>query len=91
MFRSAANFLAKGVAKTRPPDGLAASACGCGLGGAGGGTGTAASTTGAAGATGLGACSTFAAAGLAAAFNSGLKLANAATSSLLVTMTHSGF
>ena len=96
MFRSAASFLASGVAKTRPPElgaGAAGTEAGVGAevgGGGGGGGRAAAGGGGGVGSAGFGAGAGAAAFG-AEASSPALKFANAATSFLLATTIHNNF
>ena len=95
MLRSAASFLANGVANTRPPDDLTGAGVAAGVGGGGGGGWwkTGAGVGAAGGGGGGGVASTLGCSGTAPAPVSslGLKLANAAMSFLSLTTIHSNF
>lgn len=92
MLRSAASFLANGVANTRPPDDLTGAGVAAGVGGGGGG-GWWKTGAGVAGGGGGGVASILGCSGTAPAPVSslGLKLANAAMSFLSLTTIHSNF
>jgi hypothetical protein len=95
MLRSAASFLANGVANTRPPDDLTGAGVAAGVGGVGGGgwwtTGAGVGAAGGGGGGGVAStlgCSVIAPAPVSSL---GLKLANAAMSFLSLTTIHSNF